>query len=478
MGQSPSQDLDKSRGSHSGAVHARLSGMQLRYFTVSLSVVSVLGACDGGSTISTIPISDVTGFDLSGDDGGSTASDAGDAGDTSGVNDVTTDVAAVSETSAPLDGMSTGDSDALGDTLAPDVTAPADVPELPDGASCFPDSGFCDGQNLYYCLADGSGYLGKKCNTECKDGKCTGEQVVCKPKALFCDKQNDRLLSCDESGQSATFVQICEFGCNELTADCKSESDCTEGAKRCKPNADAVEVCDASETKWLPVETCATGCFDGACLAPACTKGEKTCGSNKVLICNDKGTDFIESKQCAFGCVIADVGATCAACKLGSFACDMYAVTECKKEAGGNYSFDYVEDCQLIDTCAGGKCIPMLYLDGTSQSAMFYLAESFLSCINSGVIGPCAGLYTVDLAASFGLDDMRTWACDDAGPVGFAEDDVSLLKDLFGCGILDQIDVSFKAGVTAGVDGLECFKYTGGGGLVSDDIVVDQCKNL
>ncbi|MBT9560045.1 MAG: hypothetical protein IV100_28710 [Myxococcales bacterium] len=450
--------------------------MLVRSFTLLLSVVSVLSACDGGSTISTIPIPDVATTDLSGD-GGDTTVDDSTVGDST-VGDSTVDDTGEPDTGSADDVPPPDDVDDTDETREPDATVPEDVPELPDGAACFPGSGFCDGQNLYYCLADGSGYLGKKCNTECKDGKCTGEQVVCKPKALFCDKANNRLLSCDESGQSATFVQICEFGCNELTADCKSETDCTKGEKRCKPGADAVEVCDASETKWLPVESCATGCFDGACLPPACQKGEKTCGSNKVLTCNDKGTDFVETEQCPYGCVVADDGATCANCKPGSFACDVYTVTECKKAPGGNYSFDYVEECELVDTCAGGKCIPMLYLDGTPQNAMFYLAESFLACIGTGVIGPCAGLYTVDLQTSFSLDDMRSWACDDAGPSGFSEDDVVTLKDLFGCGTLDQIEVAFKAGVTAGVDGLECFKYTGGGGFVSDDIVVDQCKNL
>ncbi len=407
--------------------------------------------------------------------------------DTSSVNDSVAggaDTAGEPDAASPSDVAPPSDTSAA-DTGADDVPdrelppAPVDVLEIPDGAQCAPGAGFCDGNTLFYCLADGSGYAGKGCTTSCKNGACVGEPKICQANTIFCDKEEARLLKCAADGLSASFVQVCQHGCNVKTSDCKDADDCQEGETFCTEDQKSVLVCNETETEFVLKEKCAFGCGSGVCLGAGCEKGATQCGEKGVDVCKPDLTGFVLQTPCPEGCIVAFGAPTCAQCEEGSFKCNVYDVEKCTDPLVG---WDVVTTCDLSETCAQGACVDLLFLSDPKESAAFAVANAFLECIDAGQAKICGGFQTLELTADLSLDDLRDAVCGDnsAGAVEgwFSSPDAySAALDLFGCGALDQVDVKFEVdAIHANKDGLECYRYTGGGGLFSDDIAVSACE--
>jgi hypothetical protein len=378
------------------------------------------------------------------------------------------------------------------DVNASDVSSDAsdvatDAGTIPDGGVCVPTSTFCADGTLYTCKEDGSDYVGKKCTNACQNDACVNEPLLCTPNKVYCDVEGKKIMKCSEDGYSSAFQLLCPEGCNEATADCKSGV-CSLGDTRCDPNnPKKVQTCNQTETGWTIGETCSHLCEFGVCVDPTCSTGQTKCGTAGVEECNASQNGYQLKEECPFGCIIHEGNPMCAVCFEDDLACDVWDVVQCDPVTG----YQFVEYCLCPDddpgceeseylTCTAGYCIKQISLEGPKADNYLKVIKEFQACIAANEIGPCGGFITYGLEQSISVQDLKEFTCSDAEGLQEqfgSESAYEQAKDLFGCGgFLDQTEVLFKKGINIDLDGEECYSYTGGGGLASDQIIVDNCE--
>lgn len=141
---------------------------------------------------------------------------------------------------------------------------------------------------------------------------------------------------------------------------------CSTGEFRCV-GAD-LEACDAGQTGWDLVSTCATpalcqsGLASGACAPPTCDSLETDCDSDGVtlLTCNSD-QDGWTSSTCPHVCV---AGQCSGVCDPQDVQCAGDAVQTCQSDG----QWDSGQPCASGSVCESGACAPIPSCDGATVS--------------------------------------------------------------------------------------------------------------
>src|SRR5712692_534398 len=90
---------------------------------------------------------------------------------------------------------------------------------------------------------------------------------------------------------------------------------CAPNARRCSGND--VMACDAAGLGETLAESCANGCHDGQCVAPACTLATRRCGSAGVEQCvtSAGSPGWTLTEACPAGCDPASTSCKALVCK-------------------------------------------------------------------------------------------------------------------------------------------------------------------
>jgi hypothetical protein len=219
-----------------------------------------------------------------------------------------------------------------------------------------PGSSRCEGAEVRTCSAQ---------NTESPTRICAS--------AALCE-QNGATATCEQSACTAPF-------------------ECT--------NQGEVLVCNAGQTGYVaqsPRVLCATAALcdvtaPGGCQDPACSPGERRCGSSSVVeVCNDARTAFRAESTCntgaGFGCVESGGGAASCQCTPGALRCLAGAGLQ-RCNAGGSAFEDVAGD----GACNGSvrvSCTGATLVENACEDAAHCEAASGAACagcVNDGECG-------------------------------------------------------------------------------------------
>lgn len=162
------------------------------------------------------------------------------------------------------------------------------------------------------------------------------------------------LLKC-HTGLADLTIEACPSGACNGNQCAIPQCPGVEGSTRCAPGSETNYLtCSAGNEVQLSCPS-NTRCADGVCVETSCTVGEKKCGFNALLVCDD-GTSW-KVLDCENGQVCNDDGgdAGCAdpVCPPGERGCLGDSVTVCQPN-GAAYS---TNDCGSGKTCRDGHCI-------------------------------------------------------------------------------------------------------------------------
>lgn len=213
-----------------------------------------------------------------------------------------------------------------------DLTARDQLPACAGAAYCSPDADKCAAENKQApCCLD----------TPCKAGelRCNnGEIERCK------DDQSglDSIVTCATQ-------KLCELsigGCLANPAACQCEPPkCEAGATRC--TGATLERCNADQTDWETVDTCATEelCQQGlqqvspACPTVVCQPNEHHCEGADLQVCNAGQTGFELVKTCPGGAGFCNAGrgeCSDAPCEIGETSCNGAQRVRCRQDQSGS----------------------------------------------------------------------------------------------------------------------------------------------
>lgn len=228
------------------------------------------------------------------------------------------------------------------------------VPErCNDAQTAHEPLGSCQG--AAFCSLDAA-----KCESENKQAPCCLE-TPCQAGELRCnsgqlERCRDDQLGLDPLVSCAT-QKLCELSlgaCQGSAGSCACEPPkCEAGEKRC--TGGTLERCNADQTDWEALETCATeelcqsGLAQGAVVCPPiqCRVGEHRCTGASLEVCNAGQTDFDLVKSCPGGAAFCNPGGgvcTDTPCRVGQLQCNGVRVERCLPDRSGF-------DALAVDTC-------------------------------------------------------------------------------------------------------------------------------
>ncbi len=289
---------------------------------------------------------------------------------------------------------------------------------------CAPNPCLGDGER--YCDGDQSISCGDEapidCEGGCDDGLCLCDEDVPCPEGYECVDQgnsagmcrvidceagelwceSNTLVACDEDGDGATEVEVCEGACvdhgdSDAFCGCASAEHCgdeqycdSQGTCHdweCEPNSEvcddannAVVVCSGEGTIEF-VEDCGSlSCEAGVCecdgddqcaddeycgtqnicLPQACTPGERSCSDELVLLCDERGSAFETLRSCPDDTVCTDGACACSdddQCADGESCTDdaCFCESDILCSSGGECC-DVGEECVGHEICDEGIC--------------------------------------------------------------------------------------------------------------------------
>ncbi len=189
--------------------------------------------------------------------------------------------------------------DATHDGSVNDATPAEDTMVAADARVCVPNVIACNGDALRRCNADG---LGWTILTSCPAGTCSesaGRCTACTP-GMTCAGQ--QLVECDAFGAtSAPKGAACPIGtiCDAAGGQCDV---CQAGAffcvgknlRQCAGDGQSSSLMESCVTS----ELCSLG-GAGGCATPVCTPAEKRCNGNMIQTCNAAQTGWTDVETCA-----------------------------------------------------------------------------------------------------------------------------------------------------------------------------------
>jgi hypothetical protein len=232
--------------------------------------------------------------------------------------------------------------------------------------ACNLDSGQCNGATPERCLEDLTGYTAF--GVECANaGQCSTSLVdcpngppccaqACVPGTIRCNAGTMERCAADQESwelvETCQSAELCQQGldqCSGAAGGCAcSQAVCQPGDKRCSPdNPLTLEVCNAGQTGWNFVDTCATPALcelgttrvELGCEPPPCAVGQFNCTVDGTLQqCRENRTGFDDRLACPGGAAFCDsVAGTCTPtpCGPGDQRCNGPVIEACRENRTG-----------------------------------------------------------------------------------------------------------------------------------------------
>ncbi|HVZ33417.1 MAG TPA: hypothetical protein VG963_13385 [Polyangiaceae bacterium] len=221
---------------------------------------------------------------------------------------------------------------AVAQRCSSDLTQLETVDTCVDAAHCSLDDDECsaEGRQAPCCLAAPCEAGALRCNgadlQRCRDDRTDRDTIATCATAGLCAQS---LTGCQGSAQSCACIAPA----------------CDAGATRC--TGTTLERCNADQTGWEFVETCATQalCELGrsqqplACQPEKCSPGQHQCTPEGTLqICNADQSDFDTVQDCPGGAAFCDAsGGSCrqTPCNVGDTQCNGAQVVSCRSDRTG-----------------------------------------------------------------------------------------------------------------------------------------------
>ncbi len=240
----------------------------------------------------------------------------------------------------------------------------SDADCLSSGLLCNDAEGYC-GECVTHRDCDEAFFCSKG---DCVLDVCRAETSDCEDNAIVeCSDEGDRLLSpsaCDER-------QTCFR--SETTASCEDWICQEPGTRTCDLANEKIIECAEDGLSTIEVTDCTAtdkACVDGSCIPVICAPNGKSCdGDDKVMACNEYGTEETEDEDCATDEFCDDADPACKAqiCLPDQPACDHVenVATTCNSRGSG-YTGAQTDCDATTDICAEGDCVdPLVCGDGT-----------------------------------------------------------------------------------------------------------------
>lgn len=193
----------------------------------------------------------------------------------------------------------------------------------------------------------------------CDAGRCTLPQSLqaCTPGARACD--GDEVTACDALGLRVSVVQSCPAGCR--AGACLAAA-CDRGARRC--GTAGVEACTAGADglAWVLAEPCASGCDEtsAACRSLACKPLDVRCAPG-LQACAADGSKWID-RPCLPGSVCHGGACVQQRCAPGALFCDGNLLSQCDATGGA-----VTAQTVCAAGCTAGACNPQACAPGVSR---------------------------------------------------------------------------------------------------------------
>lgn len=196
-------------------------------------------------------------------------------------------------------------------------------------------------------------------------------------------------------------------------ADCADPYVCINAAcavdlrRACEPkelrcNGDAIEACQEGGLEWSFVETCATGCSQGACNPNVCAPGTRKCEESALYECNQNGTGWTWLQTCLSGCDASTRQCKPSVCTPMETRCgdgDEAVVQVCDPRGAGWVT----SACDPHEVCSQGRCLPTVcttLLEGDEVVRQMRCNGDFLEACN-------------DDGTAFKVDELCEFGCND-----------------------------------------------------------------
>lgn len=247
--------------------------------------------------------------------------------------------------------------------------------------ACNLDGGQCNGAIPERCREDLTGFdpFGVECANA---GQCSTSIVdcpsgapccaqACAPGTIRCNAGTMERCAADQESwelvDTCLSPELCQQGldlCSGAAGGCAcSQAVCEPGQKRCSPdNPLTLEVCNAGQTGWNFVDTCATPALcelgitrvELGCEPPPCAVGQFNCTDTGTLQqCRENRTGFDDRLACPGGAAFCDsVAGTCTPtpCAPGDQRCNGAVIEACRDDRTG---FDPTEvACATAALCS------------------------------------------------------------------------------------------------------------------------------
>jgi hypothetical protein len=302
-----------------------------------------------------------------------------------------------------------------------------------------------------------------------KDDDCEGGDEAC---AEDCD-DNDRDgygsgggcegEDCDDD--DATVHEGAEEVCDGKDNDCDNERD------EC---ADPEQVCDDRRRECLGGAGVACGAQEDCASGLSCQEG--TCLGGAGVSC-DSDADCALGLRCDGTCEVDPNFNVCE-----TLGCEDQNQV-CLREESRCVQCVQHEDCAR-DWCAGNRCLPAqerTFVGGqpaVNQVAQ-WVADCFLSASEDENV-LCGIVDALELDGEVDFDAVDEWVCGDAAEGDFAggESDYDAAQAAFGCGLFDNLDVTWEDPIEPG-SFLDICMWTLPAGFFDDpDVVLGPCAEF
>lgn len=251
------------------------------------------------------------------------------------------------------------------------------------GDKCEPGALSCDGLNVKVCDADGVTLsIEKTClpDQACVAGACTDS--ACVPNTKFC--KDGQVHKCDRTGSGSTLSKTC--GTNQFCLEADEDADCSDTA--CKAgqalcDGQIATVCKPDGSGPAPEgKSCADSkqvCFEGACTDQTCMPNQKLCQDGDVYLCGANSKDTSLVVECGTSEVCDGTTAACRPkqCEPKALSCSGNKVVTCN-DFGSDWAPGGVDCAATDEICVAGACKKQICTPGATfcQDGNVYACDS------------------------------------------------------------------------------------------------------
>ena len=236
--------------------------------------------------------------------------------------------------------------------------------------ACTANQPVCDGEVATTCKSDGSGPTsgGVDCSStkqacfagQCRDVKCSNGKL--------CDHGDVYL--CSHNGTDISLLTDCNTGevCDAAAGACRAKI-CDPGKVSC--DGSRVQTCNEFGSAWLPSSDCATDgkiCVNGGCRKQICAASRSYCQDGSAYSCDSSGTTTTLTQTCnaqSERCIAYGSYASCKAneCHAGDTLCSDNMIKVCNADGTLPATGTACADNQFCENaqCKAQLCVPYTY---------------------------------------------------------------------------------------------------------------------